>query len=69
VEGEKKEEAVEDQIEKFEQTFSIIPETAELPPKSGINLQFRACSLKAEIISDTFQLQYSIGEDRTKNTF
>ena len=40
-----------------------------MPPKSGINLQFRACSLKSGLISDTFQLQYSIGEDRTKNTF
>lgn len=52
------------QDEEAENTFTIVPDTVMLPPKTGVMFQFRGYSTKPGNINEYYQLLTQIGNDR-----
>ena len=50
--------------EEPESTFTIVPDTVMLPPKTGVMFQFRAYSAKKGTVTEGYQLLTQIGNDR-----
>lgn len=48
------------------ETFSIIPNMIELPPKQGFTFKFKAYSSKVGKISENFILSSQIGNERKR---
>jgi len=55
------------QEEELDNTYTIVPDSVTLPPKTGIMFQFRAYSNKKGTITEYYQLFHQIGNDRKQN--
>ena len=47
-------------------TFSIVPNIVELPPKTGFTFKFKAYSVKVGKLSENFILTAQIGNERKR---
>ena len=48
------------------ETFSIVPNIIELPPKQGFTFKFKAYSVKVGKLTENFVLTTQIGNERKK---
>ncbi len=59
--------AITNPEEEPEITYTIVPDSVNLPPKTGIMFQFRAYSTKKGTINEFYQLFTQTGNDRKQN--